>query len=71
MIGKNIPTRDKDIADRIAKAIPSAKWEYHAPSRHRTGINSMFNHGAEMWLVATLGVVLARIALPDKTVIVC
>lgn len=37
------------------------KWEFRPASMHRHGINSMFNHEAEWWLVGTLGVVLVRV----------
>jgi hypothetical protein len=49
------------IERALADAGLSVKWEFHAASSHRSGINSMFNREAEWWLVGALGVCLVRV----------
>lgn len=67
MIGANAPYRfdSKADANHIVKALTNAghsvKWEFKRGSLHRTGINSMFNHNGEWWLVGVLGLVIARV----------
>ena len=48
-------------AAHIVAACPTAKWVFKPASLHRTGINRMFNHGPEWWLVGVLDIVLVRV----------
>lgn len=59
----NCPHRyeSRETAKHIVDACPTAKWVFKPASTGRTGINSMFNHDAEWWLVGTLGVCLVRV----------
>ena len=63
MLGANIPYRfeSKEDAAHLLAATPSLKWEFRHASYGRTGINTMFNHGAEWWLIGTLGICFARV----------
>lgn len=66
-IGANAPYRfdsRQDAAHLVNTLIDAGhkvRWEFKPASFGRTGINSMFNHGPEWWLMGTLGIVLARV----------
>ena len=65
----SIPYRcdTREEANRIFSRIPNLHWEFRHASYGRTGINSMFNHGPEYWLIGTLGIVIARVPVKTET----
>ena len=69
MIGSNLPYRGetREEANRVFASIPDLKWELRPASYGRIGINSMFNRGAEWWLIGTLGIVIARVPAQVQT----